>query len=254
MLGGASEEFEGVTVFFAVLLVVTGLVLAIACANVAGLLVARGTVRRRELAVRAALGASRRRLVQQLLADGFWLAVGGTAVGLAITAIALRLMSRVEFPLPVPIVLNADVGDGLLGYSLALLIVTTVVSALLPAVTVSRQPVTPALRTDEPQYGHRRITLRNLLVVVQVAVALLLLTTAGLFIRNLALTHTLDPGFDVRPLLVAQVTFPPGRHSAETRLTTLDAALARLDGAARCATRGVCARRAVDPAIGWHDW
>lgn len=228
LLGGASEEFEGVAAFFAVLLVVTGLVLAIACANVAGLLVARGTVRRRELAVRAALGASRRRLVQQLLADGFWLAVCGTGVGLAITAITLRLMSRIELPLPVPVVLNAHVGSGLLWYSLGLLVVTTVVSALVPAVTVSRQPVTPALRTDEPQYGHRRFTPRNLLVVVQMAVALLLLTTAGLFIRNLALTHTLDPGFDVRPLLVAQVTFPQGRHSGEARLTTLDAALARL--------------------------
>jgi len=227
-LGGASEELEGTTVFFVVLLVVTGLVLAIACANVAGLLVARGTVRRRELAVRAALGASRRRLVQQLLADGFWLAAGGTAVGLALTAVVLRLVSRIELPLPVPVVVNPHVGGGLLWYALGLLVVTTVVSALLPAVTVSRQSVTSALRTDEPQYGHRRVTLRNLLVVVQVAVALLLLTTAGLFIRNLALTHTLDPGFDVRPLLVAHVTFPPGRHSAETRLTTLDSALATL--------------------------
>ena len=227
-LEGASEEFDGTTTFFAVLLVVTGLVLAIACANVAGLLVARGAVRRREIAVRAALGASRRRLVQQLLADGFWLAVGGTAVGLAITAVVLRLVSRIELPLPVPVVLNPQVGGGLLWYALGLLMVTTVVSALVPAVTVSRQSVTSALRTDEPQYGHRRLTLRNLLVVVQVAVALLLLTTAGLFVRNLALTHTLDPGFDVAPLLVAQVTFPPGRHSTQARLTTLDAGLARL--------------------------
>ncbi len=196
-LDGASEEFGG-TMFFAVLLVVTGLVLAIACANVAGLLVARGTVRRRELAVRAALGASRRRLVQQLLADGFWLALGGTAVGLVVTAFVLALVSRVELPFPVPIVLNPHLGGGLLWYALALLAVTTVVSALVPALTVSRQSVTSALRTDQPQYGHRRITLRNLLVVGQVAVALVLLTTAGLFIRNLALTHTLDPGFEVR--------------------------------------------------------
>jgi predicted permease len=228
-LGGASEEFGGVTAFFAVLLVVTGLVLAIACANVAGLLVARGTVRRRELAVRAALGASRRRLVQQLLADGFWLAAGGTTLGLAMTAVVLRLASRIELPLPVPVVLNPNLRGGLLWYALALLAVTTIVSALVPAFTVSRQPVTSALRSDEPQYGHRRFTLRNLLVVVQVAVALLLLTTAGLFIRNLTLTHTLDPGFDVRPLLVAQVTFPPGRHSGEARLTMLDDALARLE-------------------------
>ncbi len=153
-------------------------------------------MRRRELAVRAALGASRRRLVQQLLADGFWLALGGTAVGLVITAIALSLVSRIELPLPVPVVLNPHIGGGLMWYALGLLAVTTVVSALVPALTVSRQSVTTALRTDQPQYGHRRITVRNLLVVGQVAVALVLLTTAGLFIRNLALTHTLDPGFD----------------------------------------------------------
>jgi predicted permease len=226
-LGGASEEFGGTT-FFVVLLVVTGLVLAIACANVAGLLVARGTVRRRELAVRAALGASRRRLAQQLLADGFWLALGGTAVGLVVTAFVLTLVSRVELPVPVPIVLNPHIGGSLLWYALGLLAVTTVVSALVPALTVSRQSVTSALRTDQPQYGHRRITVRNLLVVGQMAVALILLTTAGLFIRNLALTHTLDPGFDMRRLLVAQVTFPPGRHSRETRLAALDTALTRL--------------------------
>jgi predicted permease len=229
-LGGVSQlkDLKGLGAFFAVLLVGVGLVLAVACANVAGLLLARGTVRRREIAIRVALGASRARLVQQLLTEGLWLALFGTACGLLLMRIIMGLLTRVSLPLPLPFELHASFDARLLLYSLALLAVTTACCALVPALQATRPSLVPALKQEEPRYAHRRWTLRSVLVIGQVAVALVLLLTATLFLRNLALAHSVDPGFDVAHTIVAQVSFVEGRYTRESRAALLESAVSRL--------------------------
>ena len=225
---GKMGDFKTVGAFFAVLLVAVCLVLAIACANVAGLLLARSTSRRREIAVRVALGASRSRLVQQLLAEGIWLALFGTIGGLLLMFVLMTLITRVSLPIPMPIELHADIDGRLLLYSSVLLILTTMFSALAPALHATRPSLVPALKQEEPRYAHRRWTLRGLLVIGQVAVALVLLLTALLFLRNLNRAAEANPGFDMARTMVAQISFVEGRYTRETRAAFLQAAVDRL--------------------------
>ena len=217
-MGGIEQarDFKEIAAFFAVLLVVTILVLAIACANVAGLLLARGTARRREIAVRLALGASRRRLVRQLLTEGLVLSLAGTAAALVLIAAAGGLLSRVRLPLAFPIEFHLTFDTRLVIFAASLVIVSAVLCALAPAWQTTRPALVPALRDLAPAYVHRRFTLRNLLVGGQIAVCVLLLVTTLLFVRNLALAHTLSPGFDAARALVAQITFVEGRQGDRT--------------------------------------
>jgi predicted permease len=229
-VGGSQKisEVDSAGAFFGVLLIAVCLILAIACANVAGLLLARSTVRRREIAVRVALGASRARLVQQLMTEGLWLAVLGTIGGLLLMFVLMDLIARVQLPVPMPIELHTGLDSRLLLYSVALLVLTTVLSGLAPALQATRPSLVPALKQDEPRYSHRRWTLRGLLVVGQVAVALVLLLAALLFVRNLTRAEGADPGFDTTHTLVAQISFVEGRYTRETRAAFVQNAVERL--------------------------
>ena len=213
-VGGIEQmrEFKEVAAFFAVLLAVTILVLAIACANVAGLLLARGTARRREIAVRLALGASRGRIVQQLLTEGVVLSIAGTAAGLVLIVFAGQLLPRIRLPLPLPLELHLTFDTRLAWFAASLVFISAVLCSLAPAWQVTRPGVMPALTSLTPAYVHRRFTMRNLLVAGQIAVSALLLVTTLLFLRNLALAHTLSPGFEADRALVAQITFVEGRQ------------------------------------------
>jgi predicted permease len=225
---GLGSSFSEIGLFFAVLAVAVGLVLAIACANVAGLLLSRASARRREVGVRAALGASRGRLIQQFLVEAFWIALLGTVAGLLISHAIMLLVSRVRLPLPIPIALNPAIDGRMALLALVLLILTTVFCGLTPALHVTRDSLVPSLKQDEPRYGIRRVTLRRLLVVGQVAIALVLLLTALLFLRNLTRAQDLNPGFDTARTYVAQVSFVEGRHTPETRAAWLADAVERL--------------------------
>jgi predicted permease len=225
---GQAADFKSIGAFVLVLLVAVGLVLAVACANVAGLLLARGTVRRREIAIRVALGASRARLVQQLLTEGLWLAIFGTVGGLLLMSVLGDVLSSVSLPIPLPIEVHTTIDGQLLAYSMLLLIATTILCGLAPALQATRPSLVPAIKQDEPQYIHRCWTLRGMLVIGQVTVAVILLLTALLFVRNLTRATTADPGFDVGRALVAQVSFVEGRYTAATRMAFLDGAVARL--------------------------
>ncbi len=206
------KELKEVGAFFAVLLLVTGLVLAIACANVAGLLLARSAARQKEIALRLAIGATRTRIVQQLLTEGLVLAVAGTIAGVAITAGVARLISRVALPLPIPFAFTVTFDTRLAVLSVALVLVSTVLCALAPALQATRGVLSPGLKQETRTYGHRRFGMRGVLVTGQVAVSVLLLVPTVLFLRNLEMANSLEPGFDAAQTLVAHITFVEGRQ------------------------------------------
>jgi predicted permease len=213
-LGGLNQtsEFKEVAVFFGVLIFVTWLVLGIACANVAGLLLARSVARRKEIAMRLAIGASRARVVQQLLTEGFVLATIGTLAGLALTSGVGRLLSRVSLPLPFPFALQFAMDGRIATLAVALVILSAVCCALAPALHATRNEVLPGLKQDVRSYFQRRFNLRALLVTGQVTVSALLLVVTLLFVRNVSLARTVTPGFDADRTLMAQVTFVEGRQ------------------------------------------
>ncbi|HEX6107187.1 MAG TPA: ABC transporter permease [Gemmatimonadales bacterium] len=183
--------------FLAVLMGIAGLVLLICCANLANLLLARGSTRRRELAVRLALGGERARLVRQLLMEGLALAVPGGALGVLIAVWATELLGRLEPPVPVPVALDFGVDWRILLFALAATIAVTLLSALAPALRATRLEAGEGLRGDAgaPPAGGRGVGLRDALVMSQVAVSLVVLAAAGLFLGSLREATRIDPGF-----------------------------------------------------------
>lgn len=187
-----------VAAFFAMLMGAVGLVLLVACANVASLHLARAASRRQELAVRLAIGAGRGRVVRQLLAESLVMAGAGTAAGLLLNAGLTRWLSGISLPLPVPIVLRIEPDWRLLCYSLLVAAGCAVVSGVMPALAATRGDVQSGLqRGGVRQAGDGRWPMRNVLVAGQLAVTVVLLATAFLFVRNLTQAAGIHPGFDV---------------------------------------------------------
>jgi putative ABC transport system permease protein len=213
--------------FFVLLALVSLFVLLIACANVAGLLIARGTARRQEIAVRLALGGTRGRLLQQFLVEGFWLALLGSAFGLGLSAAFMRLVNGYSFPVPLPLELHLAPDVPVVVCALGLVVLSMLLCALLPALHATRLSLTPALKREEPHYAHRRFTTRAVLLAGQVTVSTVLLVTAFLFVRNLSRTQVTNPGFEVEHALVAEVGFVQGRPGMD-HVTLLQAAVERV--------------------------
>jgi predicted permease len=180
--------------------------------------------------MRLALGAGRGRLVQQLLVESLWLAAIGSGVGLLLMFTAMQAIRRVPLPLPLPLELRVPLDGWLIAYTLGLVVLATLFSGLLPALQATRPALASALKQELAHYLHRRWTLRGLLVTGQVAVSLVLLATALLFLRNLARTQSMDPGFDTTRTLVAQMGLIEGRYTPYARVAMLDAAVDRLEG------------------------
>lgn len=201
--------------FFALLAVVSVLVLLIACANVAGLLIARGTRRRQEIAIRLAIGGTRGRVVQQFLVEGFWLTVIGTAAAFALSAVFMRLVNSVSLPVPIPVELHLAPDRTLVVAALALVLLTILLCALFPALSATRMTLVPALKREERFVASRRFTARGILLTGQVTVSTALLVMAFLFIRNLGRTQVMDPGFEVDRAVVGQLGFVQGRPAPE---------------------------------------
>lgn len=195
-----------VTQFLALLMGVACLVLVICCANLANLLLARGTARRREVALRLALGGSRRRLVRQLLTEGLVLSAAGAIGGVLLATWATGALAAFEPPLPVPVTLDFPLDGRILLFTAAITAATVVLSALAPALRATRLEGASALRGDLGTSGTgRRIGLRDGLVVAQVAVSLVVLAAAGLFLASLRNATHIDPGFRAARLALVRL-------------------------------------------------
>jgi predicted permease len=192
---------------FYTLFALGGVILLVACANVANLLIARGVSRSRELAVQLAIGAGRGRIVRQLLTESLLLALAGGVVGLGFAYLGRNLLAAIIPPLPLPIVLEPRVSSRVIELSFGLSCATALVFGLLPALRASRPELVAVLK-DEQLPGSARSLLRSALVVTQVAFALVALIAAGLFVRSAAEARRADPGFsNLDHLLVADTDF-----------------------------------------------
>jgi predicted permease len=195
---GHSRLREYVTRPLWILMTIAAGVLLIACANVANLLIARGTTRQREIALRLALGASRRRVTQQLLVEGLVLAAIGGAFGLVLAGWGARFLiafySTADYPLPI----SAAADWRILAFTLGVVAITALLSALVPAFQSTRPMLAPTLKEGATSVlGGGPSRLRKTLVVVQVALSLVLLVGAGLFVRSLSQLLSVEPGFNV---------------------------------------------------------
>jgi predicted permease len=196
-----------------VLLGVVGLVLLIASVNVANMLLARATSRRREFAVRLALGATRGQLVRQLLVECALLAVAGAAAGLMLAlwsnAALIAVLGTLQLPFPVTLTLALGPDLWVLAYTLGLAAITTLAFGLAPALEASRPDLAATLKDESgtASGGTRKRRLQGMLVVGQVALSLVLLIAAGLSLRSLFNAKSIDPGF--RPEGVAKAVFAP---------------------------------------------
>ena len=194
------------------LLGAVAIVLVIACANVANLLLARATAREREVGIRAALGAGRWRLVRQLMVESLTLSVLGTVLSIAVAWWAVQLL-RTSMPEGVPRVASIAIDLRVLGAAAALSILTGVLFGIVPALQLSKPDLTYALKEGaRGTVGAARQRLRSVLVVVEVALAVVLLVGAALFIGSFVSLMRIDPGFTPTRVLTAQVfpRFPPG--------------------------------------------
>jgi len=184
---------------------VVGLVLLLCCANVANLLLARGAGRTREFAVRRSLGAGRGRLIRQLLTESAILGLLGGGAGLLLAGWAVRLFPALLPPLPVPLQFDVSPDWRVLAFTAGASLVTALLFGLAPALRASRADVASSLKESRPTGTGRRVTLQNGLVVAQVAVSMVLLVGAGLFLRSLAAARDVDVGLDPKGVLVAGV-------------------------------------------------
>ena len=183
----------------AVLLAAVGMVLMIACANVANLLLARAANRSREFAVRLSVGASRARLVRQLLTESFLLASLGGVLGVGIAFWAARLLSALRPPLPMPVEFAFELDTSVMAYAFGVSLVTALVFGLVPAFRASRPSLVPALKGEasaSDETTPREFSLSKALVIGQLAVSLVLLVAGALLTRGLIEAERTEVGFD----------------------------------------------------------
>ena len=208
-MGGAA-----VTAVMGVQLAVAGVVLLIACANVANLLLASAATRQRETAVRLTLGASRSRLVQQMLTESSLLAIAGGLAGVLFAYWTKDVARLFIPPAPLPIEINPQLNGGVMLFAAGITIATAALFGLVPALQGAASSVMTALKESATAVTAtpRRARLRKALVVAQVALSLVLLVSAGLFLRTLLNAQSVDPGFSTRNGLVVALDLQPAGY------------------------------------------
>ena len=211
------EELTGqVYASLIVLYGAVGVLLAIACFNVANLLLARAASRRREIAIRTSLGAGRVAIVRQLLVESMVLAVAGGALGIALAHWSLDALVAFAPPnlLRVP---ELFVDRRVLLYAFALSALTGVVVGIVPAVLVANQSIVASIRSGGISVAHSP-RIRQVLVVCQVSMTVVLLCGAGLLVRTMIALNATNNGFDKRDVLTMEVVLPPARYNPERRI------------------------------------
>lgn len=207
----------------AALMIVVGLVLLVACANLASFLLAQARDRRREVAIRLAIGAKRGVLVRQFLVESLLLAAVGGAAGVVLSGLALRAVLHADLPVPIPITLDVSLDWRVLTFALGASAIAGVLFGLLPALQATRAAVIETIKNENADGGRpRRFSVRNTLVVGQVSVSLALLITAALFLRSLEARATVDPGFGRAPAGMLWIAIPNDRYDSTRRQLLLD--------------------------------
>ncbi|HSM86411.1 MAG TPA: ABC transporter permease [Candidatus Limnocylindrales bacterium] len=248
------QKFGSIQSILLMLFAAVGCVLLIAAVNVANLLLARGSARRREMAVRVALGAGAGRLVRQLLAESVTLSLLGSALGIGFAAVGLRVLLHLA-PQAIPQLAATRVDGNVVWFTLGLSLVTGLLFGTFPALQASRVNVSASFKEDNRSgAGRAGKRLRSMLMVAEMAFALVLVTAAGLLVRSLFNAANADPGFRPEHILAMDVMLQPGKYAdasqqsvfyiqAVRRLQALPGV--RMAGAAFCPPLvGVCASNA----------
>jgi predicted permease len=214
----------------AAVMTVVGLVLLIACANVTGMLLARASARRREISVRLAIGAGRAQLVRQMLTEGLVLGAAGAVVAVALAWALVRLLISIRLPIPGSLVLDLRVDWRVLAFATAVAIVAGLLTALTPALKAASPQLVGDLRGEAPvaRVGGRRWSLRDALVVGQMALTAVLLVVAGLMLRTLSASLNANVGFRTEGLAMVSADTDMLRYAPERANQFWKDALARI--------------------------
>ena len=215
--------------FFLILSTLAALILLIACANVAGLLVARAVYRRREVSIRLALGATRGRLVRLYLAEGFLLSAAGLAAAALLFGWGVQAIRYLNLPTEVPFYVRPELNWRMALYGFLIAAATAVFCSVAPALEAARANVSSGLKSEMAASARGRLfSLRNTLVIGQVAISMLLLAISLLFVRSLRDVRKADPGFNVNNQLVATFRLDRPASASDQSEAVADAMIDRL--------------------------
>lgn len=209
-----------------------GFVLLLVCANMASLTLARGTGRRREMAVRAALGANRRRLVRQLLTESLLLSLAGGVLGIVLAYWGVGTLAALLPALPLSVPGEIAVDGRVLGFAMVTSVLAGILYGVVPALHASRSDVAGALKAEAAATtaSGRRHRMQRVLVGLEVALALVLLTGGGLLLNSFVRLQRVDPGFDTRNVLTMRLTLPRDRYDGAAIGTFFESLAERVEG------------------------
>jgi predicted permease len=231
----------------ALLFVAVGLVLLIACVNLAGFLLSRAVDRRKEMAVRVAMGAGRGAIVRQLAVESLVLAGMGAALGLVLGQLAMRALVSVEPPVPIPIDLDAGLNVRLMLFTGGIAVLAALFFGLAPALEATRAPIAATLRDEAGSSGgKRKVGARGILVGAQMALSTVLIFGAALFLRSLQAAGDTELGFETRSAAVVTVETLANESTAEQRVAFLAEVERRLRANPAVEEFGVTGRMPLD--------
>jgi len=234
--------------FFGLLLAAVGLLLLIACGNVANLFLARATTRQREIAVRLAMGARRSRLVRQLLTESVLLCAIASGLGLLLAPWTVQLLLKLLPPAEFKLADIPPVDPMVLAFTILVSISTAVLFGLAPALAASKTDVATSLKEAAPASGLSRSPLSRVLVIAQVALSLVLLIGAGLVVRSMQRILAIDRGFDSGHVLLSSIDLAIQGYSETRGVQFLEQLLARVSQAPGVRAASIAQ---TDPARGW---